>query len=196
MSTLTSLSCSVRPDRTSTTAPTSFSPLTEQYAMDRIEFRVGCLRKAFGLGEHDAEDIRQEMLLQLWLASSRFDAARASRRTFTCGVLDRCYMAIARRLTQRRAAVAPLSFEDALGDGRREPAAATSGPCFADQANLRMDLDEVLRPLPRRERLVAEDLKHFGKVADVARSRSMHRGCVYRSVAVIRERLLECGIDE
>ncbi|MCW5775344.1 MAG: sigma-70 family RNA polymerase sigma factor [Phycisphaeraceae bacterium] len=185
----------VRPVSTSTIATTSPSPLTDQYAMDRIEFRVGSLRKAFGLGEHDAEDIRQEMLLQLWLASTRFDAAKASRRTFTCGVLDRCYMAIARKLKQRRAAAAPLSFEDALGDGRRDPA-ATGGSSFADQADLRMDMDEALRPLPRRERLVAEDLKQFGKVADVARSRGVNRTSMYRSVAVIRERILESGIDE
>lgn len=47
-----------------------------------------------------------------------------------------------------------------------------------------------------RRRLVAEDLKHFGSVSDVARERALARGGVYRSVDAIRERLIESGIDE
>ncbi len=70
------------------------------------------------------------------------------------------------------------------------------GSDLVDRAALRMDMEAALAPLRRRERLIAEDLKHYGNVTDVARARTMARGSVYRCVTTIRERLIESGIDE
>lgn len=39
--------------------------LIDQYAMDRIEYRVDRLRKEFGLNAQDAEDLTQDMLAAL-----------------------------------------------------------------------------------------------------------------------------------
>jgi DNA-directed RNA polymerase specialized sigma24 family protein len=172
--------------------------LIDQYAMDRIAYRVRCLCKAFSLNEQDAEDASQEMLTTLVVASPRFDAAKASTHTFVCRVLDLSALALARKLRTRdgHPAMNPLSFDEAFGEGCRECGRDDSGLFLADQTALRIDLEAALAPLPRRERLVAEDLKHFGCVTDVARSRSMARGSVYRSVTAIRERLVQSGIDE
>jgi DNA-directed RNA polymerase specialized sigma24 family protein len=193
-----SLSTPSIPARPSLSPASERRTLIDQYAMDRIDYRVARLQGALGLNEQDAEDARQDMLAELWVASSRFDPSRASRRTFVCGVLDQCYRELARKIKRsgRRPALNPISFETAFGPNSRDGAMPESGSSFAERADLRIDVEEALSPLPRRERLVAEDLKQFGKVADVARSRSMHRGSVYRSVGVIRERLLESGIDE
>ncbi len=172
--------------------------LIDQYAMDRIAYRVRRLCKAFSLNEQDAEDASQEMLTALVVASPRFDDAKASTHTFVCRVLDLSALALARKLRTRdgHPAMSPLSFDEAFGEGCRECGRDDSGLLLPDQTALRMDLEAALAPLPRRERLIAEDLKHFGCVTDVARSRSMARGSVYRSVTAIREQLVQSGIDE
>jgi len=172
--------------------------LIDEYAMDRIAYRVARLRKTEGLNQQDAEDASQEMLTALVVASPRFDAAKASKHTFVCRVLDFMVLAITRKLRTRdtHPAMRPLSFEAAFGEGCRECGSDDSGLLLADQTALRMDLEAALAPLPRRERVIADDLKHFKCVTDVARSRSMARGSVYRSVTAIREQLTQSGIDE
>ena len=62
--------------------------LIDQYAMDRIEYRVDRLRKEFGLNAQDAEDLTQDMLAALLANAPRFDEAKATKRTFVCQVLD------------------------------------------------------------------------------------------------------------
>jgi DNA-directed RNA polymerase specialized sigma24 family protein len=166
--------------------------------MDRIAYRVGCLCKAFSLNEQDAEDASQEMLTELVVASPRFNPAKSGARTFVCRVLDLTYMALARKARSRivRPAQSPLAFEVVYGKSNPDQLVDHAASVPSRDVGLRIDLEEALAPLERRERLVAEDLKHFGSVSDVAREQALARGSVYRSVDAIRERLIESGIDE
>ena len=172
--------------------------LIDQYAMDRIGYRVDRLRKQFGLNTQDAEDLIQDMLAALLANAPRFDEAKATKRTFVCQVLNYVVLMFvrSRRIRSGHSAMRPLSFDAAFGEGCRECVSDDGGPDLADRAALRMDMEAALAPLRRRERLIAEDLKHYGNVTDVARARTMARGSVYRCVTVIRERLSESGIDE
>ena len=172
--------------------------LIDQYAMDRIAYRVRCLCKAFSLNEQDAEDASQEMLTALVVASPRFNPAKSAARTFVCRVLDLTYMAIARKAGSRigRPAQSPLAFEVVFGKPCPDQLVDHAASVPSRDVGLRIDLEAALAPLERRERLVAEDLKHFGSVSDVAREQALARGSVYRSVDAIRERLIESGIDE
>ena len=90
----------------STDQPTN---LIDDYALDRIEFRVGRLTRLFRLNDADADDLRQELALELVKAADRFDPALATRRTFVNGALDRCYRHICRRFRarQRHSAMSP-----------------------------------------------------------------------------------------
>lgn len=172
--------------------------LIDQYAMDRIAYRVERLRKAFGFNEQDAEDASQEMLTALVIASPRFDPAKAGARTFVCRVLDLTYLALARKACSRmgRPELNPVAFEVAFGTSCPDQLVDHAASVPSRDVALRIDLEEALVPLERRERMVAEDLKHFGSVSDVARQRAMARSSVYRSVDAIREQLIESGIDE
>jgi len=172
--------------------------LIDQYAMDRIEYRVDRLRKEFGLNAQDAEDLTQDMLAALLANAPRFDEAKATKRTFVCQVLDYFVLTFVRnrRIRDGYSAMRPLSFDAAFGEGCRECLRDDGGSDLVDRAALRMDMEAALAPLRRRERLIAEDLKHYGNVTDVARARTMARGSVYRCVTTIRERLIESGIDE
>ena len=189
----------------STATPSTSKPhanpartLIDQYAMDRIAYRVGRLCKAFDLNEQDAEDASQEMLTALVVATPRFDPAKAGLHTFVCRVLDLTYMALCRKARSRavRPAQNPLAFEVVFGNPCPGQLVDHAAQVPSRDIALRIDLEEALAPLNRRERLVAEDLKHFGNVSEVARERAMARGSVYRSVDAIRERLIESGIDE
>jgi len=198
MPTLTKLS---RPTSTpSQSEPRAEAPFTliDQYAMDRVAYRVGCLCKAFSLNEQDAEDASQEMLTALVIASPRFNPAKSKAHTFACRVLDLTYMALARKARSRivRPAQSPLAFEVVFGKSNPDNLVDHAAGSPSRDVGLRIDLEEALAPLERRERLVAEDLKHFGSVSDVAREQALARGSVYRSVDAIRERLIESGIDE
>jgi DNA-directed RNA polymerase specialized sigma24 family protein len=166
--------------------------------MDRIEYRVDRLRKEFGLNAQDAEDLTQDMLAALLANAPRFDEAKATKRTFVCQVLDYFVLTFVRnrRIRDGHSAMRPLSFNAAFGEGCGDCVRDDGGSDLVDRAALRMDMEAALAPLCRRERLIAEDLKHYGNVTDVARARTMARGSVYRCVTTIRERLIESGIDE
>ncbi len=191
-----------KPSRSSSVSPKPPSKpactLIDQYAMDRIAYRVERLCKAFGLNEQDAEDASQEMLTALVIASPRFNPAKSAARTFVCRVLDLTYMALCRKARARiaRPAQNPLAFEVVFGTPCPDRVVDHAARVPSRDVGLRIDVEEALAPLGRRERLVAEDLKHFGSVSDVAREQAMARGSVYRSVGTIRARLIQSGIDE
>jgi RNA polymerase sigma-70 factor (ECF subfamily) len=168
----------------------------DDYALARIDYRVGRLVEAFHLDEHAAEDLRQDMIVELLAASSRYDPARSKRNTFICRVLDRFYLHVARGLANRRKHQAlhptPISalehHEPAGNDVRRGERSA------CERTELALDLAVLIDRLPTQLRRICEELRVFTP-AEVAMRLRLHRSTVYRAIADIRSHFVAAGLD-
>jgi RNA polymerase sigma factor (sigma-70 family) len=137
---------------------------------------VGLLRDV-GL---DRDDLRQEVLIAVWLALPRFDPARAGLTTFAEMVTATTIGSLCRR-THAAKRVKPADYQ---------PADALN---LSLRVELAIDLRRMLRNLGQRDRRVAQLLVDNGP-AQIARQLKISRAAVYRSLGRIRAVLREAGI--
>jgi len=167
----------------------------DDYALARIDFRVSKLRSQFDLSEHDQEDMRNDMVVELLQAFDRFDPLKSKRETFINRVLDRFVLYVMRqRCTQmRRSCDSPRGFDD-VSTGFQ--------PCGNDPAHgerdeqgyrdLRLDLPDVIALLPEDLQRICHVLKHkSGRAA--AKELGIGKSTLYRAVADIREHFRKLG---
>jgi RNA polymerase sigma factor (sigma-70 family) len=172
--------------------PTPTINLVDDYAWARIDYRVQRLIKSYRLSAHDAEDLRQELAAELVRAASRFDPTRSSPHTFVNRVLDMHCRYLVRQLhstrVSMRAATASLSPET-------ESVATNARGDVTEQglAEVAMDLQVALDALPRKLRVICEELKHYPPT-EVARRLRLHRGTLYRAITRIRAHLAASGV--
>ncbi|GMV98287.1 MAG: hypothetical protein AMXMBFR83_26390 [Phycisphaerae bacterium] len=164
----------------------------DDYALKRIDYRVRRLARSFHLKQDQAEDIRQDLALDLLKALERFDPGQCGRPTFVSRVLNRRFKHLARSLRngRRHGATSPTL----LGD--REP--VCNDPAqgeFSEQdlADLRMDLADILGRLPAHHRRAAEAVMAAGTRTGAARALGVHRCTVLRALAAIRPLLEAAG---
>ncbi len=169
-------------------SPETHQPELDAYALDRIEYRVQRLARVFTLSDDDADDLRQDLVLELWRALPRYDAERAGLHTYVNRVLDRAYCAIARSLRSRRShpALTPVSLSVLHDRPLESPELAAAERC--------LDLEAALATLPRHLRIIAEELKHAAP-GEVAQRLHIHRASVYRAIKRIRQHLEEHGVS-
>ena len=175
---------------------THHSPETciDDYALARIDFRVGRLARAFRLSEDDADDLRQEMAAELLKASGRYDAAISRRNTFVTRTLDRYYRHVARRLRNRRRHEAmkprPISSMRNFCPAVNDPGKGELSE--QERTELRMDQAGILASMPAK-------LRRFGAVLRVYLPREaadylgVHPSTVYRAIAEIRPYFVGAG---
>jgi len=167
----------------------------DAYALDRIDFRVSQLRCQFDLSEHDQEDVRHDMVVELLSALQRFNPAKAKRETFINRVLDRFVLYVMRqRCTQkRRSCDSPKGFDD-VSDGY-QPCSNDPGHGHRDEQGyreLRLDVPEVIALLPddlQRVCLVLQ--RKSGRAA--AKELGIGKSTLYRAIADIRKHFADHG---
>jgi len=180
-------------DKTSTRRRKSV-PEIDEYALDRIEYRVTRLVRAFRLSEHDADDLRQEMAAELLKANGRYDPDRSARNTFINRTLDRFYRHVARRLRNRRRHEAmkpkPISAMKKFCPAVNE--AGIGELSEQEHTELRIDQAGILASMPAK-------LRRFGAVLRVYLPREaaeflgVHPSTVYRAIAEIRPYFVAAG---
>jgi RNA polymerase sigma factor (sigma-70 family) len=157
----------------------------------------------------EADDLEQEVLLQLLRRCHRFNPQKASWpafsnvvcRTQLLSILDRhC----AQSRTRRKEAASPNApAQDGVGNGL---IARLSSDCHAQrlgsrppseqgQSDLRTDLQATLALLPAIQRQICERLK-VDTPTDVARDMGISRGTLYDHIGQIRERFDQAGLRE
>ncbi|MEX0653918.1 MAG: hypothetical protein WD534_12735 [Phycisphaeraceae bacterium] len=174
---------------------TDTSHFIDDYALDRIDFRVRQLRFQFDLSDEDQEDLRNDMVVELLSASKRFDPDKSKRETFINRVLDRFVLYVTRQrcTQQRRASDSPIGFDDVsagfqptVNDTRR------GEPNEQDLRELRLDLPEVIAKLPGDLQQVCEVLtRKSGRAA--AKELGLSKSSLYRAIAEIREHFISRG---
>jgi len=176
-----------------------------------ISYRARNLAGTSGFSESDVEDIQQELVLDLQRRLPKFDAGRASRRTFITRVLDNRIRTLAKdqeaQKRDYRKLAHSLDEEIELADGtvtsRRDLLSSDEVECRKDGKSLpseeRMNLAADIRRF--RQRLLPEhqricSLFMEGETAtSVAEILGISRSTVYERRSQIRELLEGSGIE-
>jgi RNA polymerase sigma-70 factor (ECF subfamily) len=127
----------------------------------------------------DREDLEQEAFLGLWTALRRYDASRASLRTFLERVADKRFASLMRR---RRS---PVLIERFVGHRFATPNGIPA-------VQLHVDFERVLAPLGDPDRKLALLLIDHGPT-EISRMLGIARSTVYARMARIRRAFLEAG---
>jgi DNA-directed RNA polymerase specialized sigma24 family protein len=128
---------------------------------------------------YDAQDLKQDMLLECWRASSRFDHTRSCRRTFFQRVINNL---IASMMEAQRAACrdsrclrslnepvafagnGPREFGDSIPDDNDGARVGRSSLCAYERSELLIDVARVIAILPRELAAIASLLQSVGIV--------------------------------
>ncbi|MGD9692362.1 MAG: sigma factor [Phycisphaerales bacterium] len=176
------------PPTSATSNPTN-PDWIDAYALDRVDFQVTRLSRELRLCAADEDDVRQDLILDLWTAAHRFDPGIASKRTFVCRVLVRAAARVRRDLRSKRSAAVPerLALSQIRRHGR-DRAVGIVRRAFTRDLDLAMDVGAGIAPLGRDQRLLVERLKSQTP-AEIAADTGCHRSTVYRHVEALRTEL-------
>jgi RNA polymerase sigma factor (sigma-70 family) len=123
----------------------------------------------------------QEASLRLWDALRRYDASKASLRTYTERVVDRHVASLLRKRNAKKRA---------RRDEMDSPASCIE---LLVRIELRADIDRAFSGLGRLDLRVARLLLRDYKPAEVARKLGLPRATVYRSIDRMRTALARAG---
>ena len=150
-------------------------PLALRAVQVRVAAAVGTGRATAA----DREDLEQDALLGLWMALRRYDASRASLRTFLERVADKRFASALRRRRK------PIVIERL--DGHRF-ASADGIPAV----QFHVDFERVLAPLGDPDRALALLLIDHGPT-QISHMLGVARSTVYARIARLRQAFLEAG---
>ena len=148
------------------------------------------------LSEHDKQDYRHDMVVELLKAMPRFDPARAKRETFINRVLDRYlkYVVRTRSTRQERPCDNPIHFDDIM-PGFQPVINDPAGGQGNEQGlrELRLDLDAVIARMPERMRRVCVLLKQYTPTEAAGRL-GISRQSIYPIMRAIKRVLSLAGM--
>jgi len=159
----------------------------DQYALDRVEYQVFRIGRDLRLSSHDEDEVRQELLMDLWVAAPKYNPEIASRRTFVSGVVARSALRVRRQLSRSpgRRATDPVLLSDLQ---RRERGRRTPERTQSEQSDIAMDVASAIDGLEHGKRSLAHELMR-GTVTEAAREIGCDRSTAYRAVAAMRDEL-------
>ena len=144
-----------------------------QRTLDRIACRARTLARLFRLGEHDREDIIQDMSLAVLRAMKKYDPSRASPEHFARVVCDFWYACNARRMgleALRRARTVPWGYPAESEIAEREYEKYT-------RADAAMDAVDCVLNMPEYQRLAVLMIERLNEV-EIARVLGVDRGTI------------------
>ena len=172
-----------------------------------IRYRAELLARSGAVPGMTADDIAQELRLDLFRRAQQFNPERASFPTFADRVTAHRIATLAASTAQRRAERATLSLDapvegadaaarETLGD-MLAAGDALSGPERAEHDRehaMRHDVGRLMRALSPACRVVAVALGHMSPT-EITRALGLHRSTVYARIAAIRETAAAMGLD-
>ncbi len=170
----------------------------DDYAMERIDYRVRDLAQRFGLDEAEQDDYRLEMVVQLLGAMTRFNRQKAKRQTFVNRVLDRFVLHAKRAHCTRirQSAMSPILLDDVhLGFDPRVNDARRGELDEQAQLDLKMDLEAIIDRMPERLQRVCKLLSYL-EPAEAARKLGIHPRSIYRIIGEIRQHFEAAGLGK
>jgi RNA polymerase sigma factor (sigma-70 family) len=156
----------------------------------------------------DADDVRQELLLQLWRRRSRFNPQRGSHAGFIARVIrNPAADLISKHAAARRGGFQiPVSLDESALDDDGEtcrladilPSNAAlwaSGVATSEMTELRADLLGAVAQLPREHRDLCASLLE-NSISEISRGQGCSRARIYDRMADIRRTFERLGLAE
>ncbi len=146
-----------------------------------------------GLTPADREDIEGQLLFTFYLRFPKFDARRASVRTFASRVMDKELVSILRyrQAFRRRCSLAPASLEEL--NETDHGTAMVDGPSPAQRRQFWLDVD---RALASRSELLHETalVLCWDSPSEMSRTLGRSRTAIYGRIRRLREAFMAAGI--
>ncbi len=182
-----------------------------EYAANVIRYKARQLVGKAGFTESDRDDIEQELMLDVITRLPKFDANKATQKTFVARIIERKISKLIRHRTsemrdyRREAFSLNASIED--GDGGSvergdlvsqenvDPTVAVNSRTGVDEMAFLHDMQSVLSGLPDHLRRLCEILK-TGTVSDAAREMGVPRTTLNDHVRKLRSLFEDAGLRE
>lgn len=179
------------------------------FARNCIRYTARRLIGKCGFTQDDEEDLVQELTIHVWRQLPKYDAGRASLKTFITKIVNnRASVLVAKAAAVKRdARRVSHSLNEPIAPGdpdSSEHVDALSGDEYAarlgarhtpllDLLDMRIDLDKISGRLPVPLQRVLEFLLSDTPVDEIARELSVHRSTVYERLTAIRKRIRKEG---
>ena len=179
------------------------------FARKCIRFTARRLVGRYGFTQADEEDLVQELTIHVLKQLPKYDADRASIKTFITRIVNnRASELVARTIAAKRDARCviyslnePIDPSNTDGGERVD---GLSGDEYAARLGVRsntsmvmlemyIDLDKISGRLPVQERRVLDRLRCDTSVDEIARELGVHRSTVYERMTSIRKRIRRAG---
>jgi len=147
-------------------------------ALRAVQVRAAAAVAAGRVPASDREDLEQEALVGLWLASGRYDPTRATLKTFVERVAERQFASLLRRRNRLR--IEPL-------DGHPFPT-----PDGIPAIQFHVDFERILSCLTDEDRAVAQLLLDH-RPTEISRMLGIARSTLYARMARLRRAFLKAG---
>jgi RNA polymerase sigma factor (sigma-70 family) len=164
-------------------------------------------RRSYAIGL-DADDVRQELLLQLWRRRSGFNPQRGGHAGFIARVI---HNAAADLIAKHAAATRggfqiPVSLDEPARDDDGEacrladilPGEASlwaSSAATLEMSELRADLRDAVAQLPGEHRVLCASLAH-NSISETSRRQGCSRATIYKRIADIRRTFDRLGLAD
>lgn len=182
--------------------PTRAETVALQHQADRVALRV---IRTCRIPRHEQDDLRQDLLTDLFARLKGFDPARGDLGAFAAACFDHRALRLIERILRGRATMAPISLDDpqpggeglTIGDSIAE--AGGYGAWLGQPTDAfavverRIDLDRALATLPAETLALCAELTERSP-HEVAKASPTSRATVYRHLRELRLRLLVAGI--
>lgn len=175
--------------------------LTDPTTLTLIEKKVASLARTWGLAPTDADDIRQDLMLDLLERLPQHDPAKAPIALFVAACVHRkIYNLVRSMLVKTRSPIRDSTDrmeEDLANTGAPmdTQAAELAGEREGHLRDLRVDLAAMMRHLTREEVVLLQDLMSES-VTEIARRTGRTRKMIYRVFTTLRQKLADHGLDQ
>ncbi len=165
-------------------------PIIDDYILKRVEYRVQKLIDTFQMSDDRQEDLLQDLIVELLKAAKRFkQVGKATWRTYACRVLKVASRNIVQRECRRIhwETNSDVAKPDS-SQGYRSLVKCDARDEYDDikHAEMRMDLEVILKRLPWQQRRLAKLLKTCTPL-EAADKLNVHPNSVYRMIEQMRE---------
>lgn len=165
------------------------------YALKRIDYKVGLLASMYRLSDADRDDLRQDMMIELLKAAPRYRPERAKWATYVCRVLDIYFKQYCRQQSRRRTRGSFASFANHERRGRTIVGiGADDVRDEIDRLETRLTVETVLAGLPPKLRRFCQLLKEHS-LAEVRRIMGIPHTSAYRMIDRLRRRFRDAGFE-
>ena len=187
-------------------------PGSDLYAVKLVRMKSRQLCRQPGFSSNDRLDIEQELMIELAERLPTYDPGRASREAFiTWIVLQKIAELIrSQRANKRRVNADAVSLNDFVFNNEPDSleerwetldnevfqrSTGSTSRSNEERTDLDIDLDRVIKNLPRELRLLCELLAKLS-VVEVARKLGISRSSLYKSVYELRDIFDRAGLRD